>query len=88
MADPMLAAVASDVTELRRNLAVLTAGLSALADGQAATVELLKALLSATTPGDAEGGLADVLGQIARALEEQSGTLAVIRDAVRPGANR
>ena len=89
MAGSTLDTIAADIAALRRDTAALASGLTALADGQAAAVELLKALLDATTAGDGgEEGLAAVLGEIARALETQASTLAAIRDAVAPAGTR
>ena len=74
--------VAAEIAGLRREVAAMAAGLTALADAQAAQTEILRMLLEAATGNGGEGGLTEAIRELARAVAAQSETLGALRTDV------
>lgn len=72
--------VAAEIAGLKREVAAMATGLSALAEAQNIQTEILRALLEAAT-GDSgsEPSLTDAIRELAGAVERQSEELAALR---------
>lgn len=80
MNEPKVTDIAAELAGLRRELSTLAVGLTAIVATQETQTDLLRLLLEAATTGDGgESSLSDVLGEIARALSEQSELLEGVR---------